>query len=130
MATSQCPISPSGISDTKSPNPMWLGLQLVAGGDGGGFGSSSPTSSNGSSATVIQLSGFLAVEFYPSTPAISFPEAIRTARESRGMRQKDLAALIGVHPKTVAAWGQGRKIPHTGHRLELARILNLPVLAT
>ena len=108
---------------------MGLGRSIrVSGGGGGGSISSSPTSSNGSGATVIQLSGCLAIELYRTTPAISLPEAIRTARESRGMRQKDLAALIGVHPKTVAAWDHGRKIPHARHRQELVRILQLPVL--
>ena len=52
-------------------------------------------------------------------------EAIRTARESRGMRQKDLAAFIGVHSKSVATWEHGRKFPHARHMRALVLILGL-----
>lgn len=75
---------------------------------------------------MIQSVGCLGIEFYHTAPAMSLPEAIRTARVSRGMKQKDLAALIGVHPKTVAAWEHGKKVPQERHVQALVHSLWLP----
>jgi transcriptional regulator with XRE-family HTH domain len=74
---------------------------------------------------MIHAAGCLAVEFYRTTPALALAEAIRTARESCGIKQKDLAALVHVHPKTVSLWEFGRKIPHPRNMNTLSDVLGI-----
>jgi DNA-binding XRE family transcriptional regulator len=104
---------------------MRLGLKFIAGGDGGGPISGSPTNSNGATIGVVATPVYLAIAFYRSGPSISLAEAIKTAREALGWKQKDLATQVGVHPKTVANWERGTKVPHARQKRALAHILGL-----
>lgn len=49
--------------------------------------------------------------------------AIRTLRETAGLAQKDLAAMLGVTRQTVAAWESGRAWPNSELLPELTDIL-------
>lgn len=49
--------------------------------------------------------------------------AIRTLRETVGLAQKDLAAMLGVTRQTVAAWESGRAWPNSELLPELTDIL-------
>ena len=49
--------------------------------------------------------------------------AIRTLRETAGLAQKDLAAMLGVTRQTVAAWETGRAWPNSELLPELTDIL-------
>ena len=49
--------------------------------------------------------------------------AIRTLRETAGLVQKDLAAMLGVTRQTVAAWESGRAWPNSELLPELTDIL-------
>ena len=49
--------------------------------------------------------------------------AIRALRETAGLAQKDLAAMLGVTRQTVAAWESGRAWPNSELLPELTDIL-------
>lgn len=48
------------------------------------------------------------------------PKALRRARLNFGITQTQAANAIGVHPKTIAAWEQGDKVPRGQHLVWLA----------
>jgi DNA-binding transcriptional regulator YiaG len=52
-------------------------------------------------------------------------EYIRKARIQGGLRQKDLASLLGVHDATVKVWEGGRKHPRREHWQRLLEVLRL-----
>ncbi len=97
-------------------------------GDGGGPVSSSPTSSIGLDLADFRADGYLILEFcYDAANGFTQPslaDSIKIARKARGLLQKDLAALVGVNPKTAARWERGR-IPHGMHMEALVQILGL-----
>ena len=46
-------------------------------------------------------------------------------RIERGLRQKDVASLVGVHESTVKVWERGKKYPRKEHWEKLIGVLNL-----
>lgn len=54
-------------------------------------------------------------------------EAIRHARLKAGLKQKELAELLGVSPAAVSAWEKenGNSVPETLVMFELINLLNL-----
>ena len=53
--------------------------------------------------------------------------AIKTARERRGLSQIQLAEKLGVSPSTVAGWELGTHSVRTARLARLARVLGVPV---
>jgi DNA-binding transcriptional regulator YiaG len=53
----------------------------------------------------------------------SFSEAIRQGREQANLSQVELAALLGVSPRTVQYWEAGQ-IPQPKHRRAIAAFLD------
>ena len=56
----------------------------------------------------------------PKTETIA--DRIRVAREDAGISQSDLAALIGVHARTIQRWEFGQQQPHSGQVVSIAEI--------
>lgn len=52
-------------------------------------------------------------------------EALKKARENRGLSQAKLAELVGVESKTVRLWEQGKSDPYPYHRRKLAEHLGI-----
>ncbi len=74
-------------------------------------------------------SGCLALEV---RPPVSLPDNcktpgqyIRIRRIERGLRQVDLASIVGVHEGTVRVWERGKKYPRREHWEKLIEVLNL-----
>ena len=113
------PVSPSGVSDTKSPNHVELGFKSVAGGDGGGPEPQFPTIP----ILVRFLVGFN--DARSSNTKTGF--WIREKRLALGISQLQLAKRIGVHEKTVQAWENGESSPRPYNRqlLEI-QLIGLP----
>lgn len=61
-------------------------------------------------------------------PADSLGARIAAARVARGLRQRDLAALIGVSQAAVCRWESDRDEPGWPVRAHLATLLDLPEL--
>ena len=53
----------------------------------------------------------------------SHAQRIRDARKKSGLTQKALAQIVGVRPKQVSRWENGRAFPTTETYLKLVRIL-------
>ncbi len=62
---------------------------------------------------------------YEETAAQGVNEPLRGAIAARGMEIESFARLVGVHPKTVQRWLNGR-IPHPRHRWKACDILQRP----
>lgn len=52
---------------------------------------------------------------------------IRKRRESRGLRQSDLAAAVRVSPQAVSKWERGENAPDIGSLVPLSRLLDVSV---
>ena len=52
-------------------------------------------------------------------------ESIRKARKEKGIKQKKLAADIGVTPKVMSFWESGRSFPHIMNCISLADALGI-----
>ena len=97
----------------------------VRGGDGGGCIYAAPSeairpavSRNGMAVTYL-------VESSGVKTCAEVGRRLQVKRIELGLRQADLAELLGVHPKTVGAWELGRKVPGVHHKNLLAEILGL-----
>ncbi|MFD7161296.1 helix-turn-helix transcriptional regulator [Kribbella sp. NPDC059898] len=55
-----------------------------------------------------------------------WPQRFREAMASAGLRIEDVAARIGVDPKTVERWCRGKTLPYPRHRTALAGLLRVP----
>lgn len=54
------------------------------------------------------------------------PDRLKLARQRRGHKVQELAALIGVTPKTVSRWERGEREPEDDNLSALARVLGFP----
>src|SRR5690242_47044 len=61
---------------------------------------------------------------------MQYAQMIRTARESKGWTQEQLANLMNVTPMTIGRWERGEAIPHELNRQRLNQILNFAPTAT
>ncbi len=68
---------------------------------------------------IPQIIDFLG--YVPGKPAISFPEALRTARRSAGLSQEQLAKRAGVDESSIAKWERGATIPFPATVRRLSR---------
>ena len=76
--------------------------------------------------TLHRIIGFLGYDPLPRGTTI--PDLLRAKRRELGMGQRELAAYLGVDPKTVLYWEQGGRIGQKRHRQLLARTLGLEEL--
>jgi len=53
--------------------------------------------------------------------------AIRDAREELGLRQRELARVIGVSPWQMCRWERGSRAPSPRFAMRLADVLDLPL---
>jgi transcriptional regulator with XRE-family HTH domain len=61
-------------------------------------------------------------------PSTTFGERVAYARETRGLKQKDLAAKSGIDQTTISGWETGRRAEaKAGDALRLARVLRVSV---
>src|SRR3989304_7723719 len=58
---------------------------------------------------------------------IKFPQRLKTARVIAQLSQSDLAEKLGISPKTVSAYEQGRVIPPVPTLQKIAEITDQPV---
>lgn len=61
----------------------------------------------------------------PTTEAIAFARRLKELRKRRGLRQKELAALIDVHPLQVSKYETGVNFPTVGKVIEMAKVLQV-----
>ena len=52
---------------------------------------------------------------------------LRAAREARGMKQEQLASLLGVTDGAVSHWETGRTVPGAPARRLISFVLNVPL---
>ena len=64
----------------------------------------------------------------PNTPALILSTRIINARQACGFTQAQLAMRIGVKKSTLVNWENSRSSPRANRLIELAGILNVPVL--
>jgi len=55
----------------------------------------------------------------------SLGQALRERRVQLGLSQEALAEAVGVSPRSVTRWEQGRAVPHPDYRRRLARLIGL-----
>ncbi len=60
-----------------------------------------------------------------STDSLAFGRRLKELRQRRGLRQKELAAAIGVHPLQVSKYETGLSFPTVGKVIEIARVLQV-----
>ncbi len=59
----------------------------------------------------------------PSQPV----KTLRELRQTRGWRQVDVAALLGVHADMVSRWERGERVPRARTQHRLAILFGVPV---
>jgi transcriptional regulator with XRE-family HTH domain len=64
----------------------------------------------------------------PTTSALTLSTRIINSRQACGFTQAQLALRIGIKKATVANWEASRSSPRANRLIELAGILNVPVL--
>ncbi len=96
-----------------SLRPMDMGWRLfrVLSGDGRGAIGSLPSGS-------LRLELRFVLPFADS--CATFAEYIKNVRTERGLRQKDVASLLGVHRRTVGDWESSANYPQKRHPRALA----------
>ena len=60
-----------------------------------------------------------------STDSLAFGRRLKELRTKRGLRQKELAAAIGVHPLQVSKYETGISFPTVGKTIEIAKVLQI-----
>lgn len=62
----------------------------------------------------------------PAIPFLDMPKRMAIARESAGLQQKELAAILGKHPRTIINYENGHTEPRPKLLEDWARITNVP----
>ena len=73
---------------------------------------------------VPKIVAFLSYDPFGPLPH-SFPLQLKAARIAAGLTRRQLAARLGVHPGTVAAWERAHAKPITGLRERIKTLLSV-----
>lgn len=56
-----------------------------------------------------------------------FPRVLRTLRQSLGLSQREIAAILGVLPQTFSLWEKGQRLPSEGRNNALVEFVAMVV---